>query len=380
MDIAPLVAFVTISAISWVSHQRARTRRGAERLDDLASLIGLRLEGEPSRGRIAQGDYRGRAVRVRFQVITSNKQHVPRLDLEVYGLHPALRIGRQQSFMTQDLFKAPAPDLVLGDSRFDGPFTLDGPPLVLRALLGAETRERLAWTTEARSMLIEGGALRLSFEMQPERADEIRALLDRACDIAEALPPGPPETSRLLAVAEADPLPRVRLGALAAALSLPSPEDRRRAAALAARSELPVERALAELLEGDPARIARLNADAARQATPLAPGPVTAILGAAGAETQLLALLRADSPAVLTAAVGALAAHGSTRAVEPLLELQRSARDEATRGAAERAIRSIQERLGPRDRGALTLSEAEQAGGALSLAGARGALSEPPRR
>jgi len=122
------------------------------------------------------------------------------------------------------------------------------------------------------------------------------------------------------------------------------------------------ERRLAEAL---PHLAAMVDAADAETRTALA----TALgeIGDAGGEGAALALLGSAEPLVRVAAARALGRIGGKDAVEPLLALTGGLLPFGDlRAAAADAVRAIQARLGPADRGGLALSDVLRADGALS--------------
>lgn len=103
-------------------------------------------------------------------------------------------------------------------------------------------------------------------------------------------------------------------------------------------------------------------------------------LGGEHAERALIALLSADTAAVRLAAAQALRQHGTIAAVGPLLATAESSGVlSAVRTAAQDAVRAIQDRVPGSAAGQLALApETPDVAGAVSLADARGALSQVP--
>lgn len=91
--------------------------------------------------------------------------------------------------------------------------------------------------------------------------------------------------------------------------------------------------------------------------------------GDTGFENSLLKLMERPEPAVQMAAIRALGQTGSTRSVEPLLELARGLLvSPGLKRAAGEAVRQIQARLGSAESGRLYLADEDDQAGSLSLA------------
>jgi len=163
-----------------------------------------------------------------------------------------------------------------------------------------------------------------------------------------------------------------RAAALVQAALGAAPSEARRAAVVAA-GELRLADALPRLV----AMVG--SADAA---TRVALATALGEIGAAGGEGAALALLDSDEPLVRVAAARALGRIGGKDAVEPLLALSRGLLPFGdVRAAAADAVRAIQARLGPAERGGLAVSDVLRADGALSEPSAPdGGLSMPGDR
>jgi HEAT repeat protein len=95
-------------------------------------------------------------------------------------------------------------------------------------------------------------------------------------------------------------------------------------------------------------------------------------------EPALIDLLSREEKSVRLAAIEALARIGTRVAVEPLLRIADGIHSSDLRTSARAAIDRIQARMGPTDRGELSIIEADDQAGALSVPSEEpGALSVP---
>jgi len=161
--------------------------------------------------------------------------------------------------------------------------------------------------------------------------------------------------------------------AVESALASPGREPALRRAAVAAAGDLRLASALPRLIA--------LSDGASGE---LAAALATAIgaIGSAEGESAALRLLARDETAVRIAAASALGEIGGRDAVAPLLSLTGGILPFGElRAAATEAVRAIQARLGPAERGGLALSDVLRADGALSEPDApAGGLSVPAER
>lgn len=292
----------------------------------------------------------------------------------------------------------PSSDLSIGDPAFDV-LQLEGPPLLLRALLDRRTR-RLVSEALHDGLSISGGAVRQSipiFGLERERLD---AELDRVVGLARSLRLDRPAVERLASIVDDEEEPvAVRKGALAAlladgagsdaavrvgdrALASPRPELRLEAARHRERGAVLFD-LVADASVAVPLRVEALRA--MRAAGPAGSawlrggdaGKALLDLYAAVARTPVDPDTALERLAALTAMVDALGEFGTVEAVEPLSRDWH--RDADLHRMAKNAVLRIQSRLAGAERGQLSLSETAAAQGALSEAASAGALSAPDR-
>jgi len=274
-----------------------------------------------------------------------------------------------------------------------------------------------------------GAALSIDPDDVPARlADRVRdrdaepdGFRRRALETLAAAHLGRAETAAAARAALSDPSPEIRATAATAlggdegraaleaiALDAAAPEAVRARAidGLALRFDAApardlVTRVLASSLAPGAARLAAIRAAGTLGATEAAPrlaaiageaaldaataealADALGSLGDSRGEAATIALLASPESRVRVAAARALERIGGRNAVEPLLPLTRGLVGFGEeKSAAQSAIRAIQSRLGPLDRGGLALSDALASSGALSEPGApEGGLSLPETR
>lgn len=329
-------------------------------------------------------------------------------------------------------------EVEIGDSDFDSAFFIEGPKLLLFAILDAETRQRLLLVSARHRLQISDGALQV--ELLDEYVPRVLPLLldlrqrfhpsldipRRLAENARQDPEGKVRLENLLLLAHEFPGEPATLQALCTACADPNPEIQMRAAkelgvegrkvllevaelmdldAVSAGAvsilgrELPVERA-ASILERA-LRMRRLQTALAclealsnhgaatvdvvvavmeQEQGKLAVAAAKALekIGSPAAEPSLILTLQREPADLQVAAAKALGRVGSVKAVSPLKEAsERSWRDRELRRASRQAIAEIQSRLHGASPGQLSLAETEA--GQLSLAtDPTGQLSLPP--
>lgn len=424
--IEPVIAVVFGGGILWLTILQRRKR--LRRWEEAAVSCGLRVVEAP--GGLSP-KLRARAGLVTVAIDTyGDKGRYTRIVVQA----PAPPEFHSVKIHPESVFKF-GREAEIGDRQFDETFFLGGPARLVFALLDADTRRLLTELKEKSQFSIASGELRAILSREEKIAEVLRLLLD----VGKRLSPPVGLVQRLVANANEDPDPGVRLqnllllirelswspetdGALRRACSDPVPEIRLRAAKQLGDRAVLLD--LAEKLEDDAAsaealailadeltfervssildlalRRRRLRAAHAclgmigrqgevaveklakvleREYGELAPAAAEA-LGATGspaAEPPLLQALEREDEALRVAAADALGRVGSTAAVLPLKELADQFLLGELRRAARQAIVEIQSRVQGASPGQLSLAEGEA--GQLSLADQAGQLSLPP--
>lgn len=371
----PILFGLVAIVIAWVVRNNRR-----ERLSRTAAALGMELseQGFFRSEEVLSGAHRGRTVRLRYWRQSSGKSSHPRTTVTISGLHPRFSVAREG--LLSGVLGQTQGDVQLGDAALDAKAVLRGPEPLLRARLDATARASLLTLLKHRDVKADFGELTYCANRHPTSADEVRALLAPACDLADALGQGDATLEELLRPAEQDPEQGVRLRCLLAILVSGEPDLRARAAAVAQGARTAAERALGPLLSGDRARIAALRGEALHKVAALDPSTIADHLRRAGAEDALMSLLGAESAELKVPAIQALGAIGTVRAVEPLLPLTEGMlTSPALKQAARAAVQSIQGRLGDVSAGSLSVVDGGATAGALSVSGEAGALSEARR-
>ena len=371
----PVIAALCGLAIAWFVRENRRNK-----LTVAAAALGLDMSEEGFFGseHRLKGQYRGRAVNLRYWRQGSGKSSHPRCTVTLSGLHPRFSVAREG--MLSGVLGDTQGDVQIGDAALDARAVLRGPEVLLRARLDAAARLTLLGLLRFRDVKSDYGELTYCSPKHPTTADEIRALLDPGCDLADALPPQDPTLEDLLKPACEDPESIVRLRCLLVILDGGDAALRARAAAVAAKGSTAEERAMSALLSEEPAAIARISEPAICALALLAPDRVVKVLERVRAEASLLDLARSGALEAKITAVQALGAVGTVRAVEPLLPLTEGLlNDSNLKRVARQAVQAIQARLGDVSAGSLSLVDRGAAAGGLTVSGEAGALSEVRR-
>ncbi|MES2645018.1 MAG: HEAT repeat domain-containing protein [Myxococcota bacterium] len=280
-------------------------------------------------------------------------------------------------------------DEASGDRAFDAEVRVSAAPERLRALLDADTRGAIRTLVRAGGS-VEGGVVLVGLattdaDVTAWRVAMVRSVADR---IATMRPDELPD--RTATIAREDPDPTVRylaleaycatgrdVGPLAAVLLRdPDPRVRARAARHAGPPGVPV---LAELRAHELPEVRRLALHGSASlpnalrllrdhvADGVAVAEALLLTGDPAIEAPLIALLASDERDTRDAACVALGQVGTVAAVEALLACKSA--------AGHAAVALIHERIGPRERGALSL--APVTGGEVSVAAHVGAVSLP---
>ena len=372
------VVFLALRAVVFAGEQAERNsaaRRLASRLGlevrrDLCSLLSSEWE--------LVGRWRDHEVTVRHwrRLKSSGKGHRQTFEEETtveVGSVP-LGLGLRFESPTARLFGGARGSMVTGDPDFDRAMVLWGDEAVTRAMLDASTRARLMATLGGSDGEVSAGLVQLSTQSTPTDAVVI-AMLERAAALVAALNARPCEADELWNDGNDDPQAEVRARALLCLWRAGSPVQRARASFAAASHGDPVLRALAALMSGERERIAGIPSGELARIAALDPSWVVGALERRGAETSLVGLLDAEG-ASREAAVAALGRMGSARAVEGLLPLtQGLLRSREIQEHARAAIERIQARLGPVDRGGLSVVDDRAEAGRLTVAAQSGQIT-----
>jgi HEAT repeat protein len=412
-----------------ILHSRNRMRVW----QDAAVSCGLQIvQAYP--GLNLQLDARAEQAEVRFEPSGGSKEQAVGITVEASGLPDFHKVKIHPETGSR------APEIEIGDTVFDSEFIIQGPVLLVSALLDEGTRRLLSLVNARGEVALSWGKLRA--DMPDEGiARVLPVLLDLrkrfttpldiprrlAENAREDLVPGVrlhnllvllrelpehPVTAEALRTARSDRSPEVRLrvarelGAEGRGILLELAENLENDAVSAEAvslldRELPFERATAILDRALSLRhlqtarvcleaIGRSGAAAAvdvlskvleKESAELAPAAAQA-LGATGspaAEPSLIVALQRDQPDLRVAAANALARVGSAEAVLPLKEMADLFLLGEIRKAARQAIAEIQSRVQGASPGQLSLAGTEA--GQLSLAEAEAgqlSLAEDP--
>lgn len=314
-------------------------------LEEVAAALGLTLTrtGLLELNWYLEGTYREHPIKVHYwwHYGDDGKQaRTPMLTCTLGGVHPTVTIRRHGPVV--DVVQQAQTELKIGDAALDRLALLHGPEARLRAALDLPTRELLTDLLRTDSLTLQRGELKWAQYGHPEDIFELQQVLDRMCDLADAVAPGPVPVERLLELAANDPKPEVRALCLLSLLD-EEPEIRQRGAALRSEGGTGVDEVARALLGG---RIEEIDAQL----------------------TEPLRTLAALDPRRV---VGALALAGARRALTRLLQSEGILSVEVRRSAA-----GVLESMGAEQAGGLSLVETAADAGAVSVAGSAGALSE----
>jgi|GEM_PF-3320678 len=275
----------------------------------------------------------------------------------------------------------PRDQVLTGDLGFDEAISVRGDGPWIRGQLTAATRRELRHLVTP-DLRVKDAALTLLVPKVHLGAERLRAEIDRAVRVVELLDPADGSApARLLAVLRDDPVPEVRLRSLEELIDLGGPgwPDALEAAAVDSDPAVRRRGARARLDSRDLVLWDELGelADSEDPVDRAFVCDLTARHGLLGGrEAARLGLTIPDS-SLQTAAARALAVVGQREDVAELLPHTRGLlADEAVRRAAQRAIASIQERLGG-GHGGLAVADQGGGGGLSVAAGGELAVEEP---
>lgn len=345
MELGFLLLLLPVSAgAAWLLTRRALPDPGVRAL---AEALGLGIQSAPAGGAdrtwVLRGRWRGMDATLRFEPRAMSSVELSTL-VELRPVHAGL--GLRAAAVGPP--PAAADRAVhTGDPAFDYEVVAWGDETLARALLDAPTRAAARAVMRYGLAEVAGGRVLLGEDAPRLSPESARELLDEAADLAERLGPDAFDEERLFAVAVEDPCPGVRARALVCLWRTGEPDAVELAADAARADPQPAVRAIGVLMSEDLDRIAALSPDALREAAAAAPSTVAHALGVLGQEDAVFDLLESPEPAVVLAAVHALGAMGSIRAVEALAPLaQRRAQDPGLREAAREALARLEDRLG----------------------------------
>ncbi|MEM6794678.1 MAG: HEAT repeat domain-containing protein [Acidobacteriota bacterium] len=179
-----------------------------------ADRLGLKLSAPLVGRQVMRGHRNGYYVEIASQ--TSDDQNTYPV-AEVHGVHPGFSLSREGTFQ-----RLLAPDIEIGDSRFDKRIRVEGDPLFARALLGGRARRSIRQLIDQDPPgSLKGGVLQVAFDS----IEEAPVKLSKMIHLVELLTP--PEKhddlAQLLAKrTQRDDSPSVRRQAFEQLIAIPS--------------------------------------------------------------------------------------------------------------------------------------------------------------
>lgn len=162
-----------------------------------------------------QGEHSGFLVRVKLTSRGSGKNSSTWTSYEVgpSSLRPALVSMGPEGFLSGlGKFLTGEGDVEIGDDDFDDAVKLDGPPILLSALLDGVTRDKVKWLVGDGDVRIKRGVITLEKSGQESDPNVIISEVETLVALAKrlTLEAGPPIETRLRRNVEGDRVPEVR--------------------------------------------------------------------------------------------------------------------------------------------------------------------------